>query len=120
MSNYASETIVEPVTLETLDAREHGAYEVLVELCEATGLELHPEPRGRHVPYLDLELAGPDAAESIGKHGHTLDAFQYLATLIIGRRVGSEVRVILDAGGYRHRRAETLVQLAQDYARQVK
>ncbi len=120
MSNYASEPSIEPVSMDTLDAREHGAFEVMEEMCRATGLEVRPEPRGRHVPYLDIELVGPDAADTLGRHGHTLDAFQYLANLIIGRRVGPEVRVILDAGDYRARRAETLIQLAADYAKQVK
>ena len=52
--------------------------------------------------------------------GSSLDALQYLCNLVINRRLGPEIRLILDASGYRERRAETLRKLAFEYANQVK
>ena len=120
MSERVGLEAAEPLSSEGLDAREHGAVEVLQEICGACGLAIQPEPKGRHAPYLDVELIGEDVAETLGRHGQSLDALQYLANLIIGRRVGPEVRVILDAGGYRARRSETLTNLAREFAAQVR
>ncbi len=120
MAEPVEEQAAEPLTLEALDGREQEALEILGEICRASGMDIRPEPRLRHAPYLDVELVGEDVASTLGRHGQSLDALQYLANLIIGRRVGSEVRIILDAGGYRARRAQTLTALAKDYAAQVK
>ena len=48
--------------------------------------------------------------------GQSLDALQMLTNMILSRRVGSDVRLMLDADSYRERRAETLRGIAQDYA----
>lgn len=107
---------VEPVTTEMLNAYEQGAMEVVTEVCRVSGLDVQPEPRGRHTPYLDVELVGSDAGEAFGRHGQALDSLQYLVNLVVSRKVGPDVRLILDADGYRRRRAERLVALAQEYA----
>ncbi len=120
MTDRGGSDAAEPLSSDGLEARESGAVEVLQEICRASGLSIDAEARGRHAPYLDVELVGEDVAATLGRHGQSLDALQYLANLIIGRRVGPEVRVILDAGGYRARRAETLTNLARDFAAQVK
>jgi len=104
----------------SLNPSERAALNILAEICQASGLDVRPALRNVHPPYLDIELVGGDVAATLGRNGPTLDALQYLANLVIRRRVDSEVRVVLDAGGYRARRAETLVRLARDYAAQVK
>jgi len=110
----------DPDQPESLTHDEEEALRVMRELCEASGLQMNAELRARHAPYLDVELTGPDAPATFGRHGQPLDALQYLANLIIARRVAGEVRVILDAGGYRARRADTLTRLAREYAAEVK
>lgn len=103
-----------------LGAREQGAFEILEEICEATGLLLRPVVHGVNGQYVEIELVGDDAALSFGRNGKSLDALQYLANLIIGRRVGSDVRVLLDAANYRARRTEALITLARELAATVK
>jgi spoIIIJ-associated protein len=100
--------------------REQAALEILEEICRAMEMDIRPEPREFHDPYLDVELVGEDAAAAFGRFGKRLDALQYLANLIIGRQTDSDVRLVLDADGYRARRTETLRQLALDYAAEVK
>jgi spoIIIJ-associated protein len=72
----------------------------------------------------DEELAvvcdGADLALLIGRHGQTIDAIQYLANAFVHRR-GDEHRrrVVIDAAGYRERRAAALQALAQRSAEQA-
>jgi spoIIIJ-associated protein len=110
----------EKVTTDGLDAREQGAIEILQEICDASGLDLMAQPLTRHSPYLDVELTGSSAPSTFGRHGYSLDALQYLSNLIISKRIGPDVRVILDAAGYRERRATSLIELAREFAEQVK
>src|SRR5207237_131948 len=85
MTEQSGSEAAEPLTSDSLEAREHGAVEVLQEICSASGLTLDAEPRARHAPYLDVELVGEDVTATLGRHGQSLDALQYLANLIIGR-----------------------------------
>jgi spoIIIJ-associated protein len=77
------------------------------------------------IVYLDIE--GEDVGILIGKHGQTLQSFQYLLNLTLNNRVhetdGDErdaLRVIVDAGGYRLRRAQSLEQAARNAASRAK
>jgi spoIIIJ-associated protein len=102
------------------DERDLAALETVRELCEASELDMEPEIRGVEGSYLKVELVGEDAVRIFGAHGRMLDALQFLANLIISRRLGPGVRVLLDAGGYRERRMQMLVELAREYAAEVK
>ena len=65
-------------------------------------------------------LTGPDLAVLIGRHGQTIDAIQYLANAILRRdRETAHKHVVIDASGYRARRAsnlETLVRRSAERA----
>jgi spoIIIJ-associated protein len=64
--------------------------------------------------------AGADLGRLIGKHGHTIDAIQYVVNAIVSRRLGDErMPVVIDAGGYRARRHAALTALAERSARRV-
>jgi spoIIIJ-associated protein len=56
--------------------------------------------------------SGPDVGRLIGHHGQTIDALQYLANAM-ARSQGLEAHVVIDAAGYRTRRASTLERLAR-------
>ena len=65
-------------------------------------------------------LVGHDLGVLIGRHGQTIDALQYLANAIAHRSHGDErIRVIVDAAGYRARRAATLESVARRAAEQA-
>ncbi len=104
----------------TPDARDQEALDIVHDICDISGLDMAAECTGKEQAYLQIELVGADASETFGKHGKSLDALQYLVNLIVARRVGSEVRVMLDAGGYRERRIAALTAMAQEYAAQVR
>jgi spoIIIJ-associated protein len=53
-------------------------------------------------------LTGDDLGRFIGHHGHTIDAVQHVAQRVILQAGGTGLRVVIDAAGYRDRRAEVL------------
>jgi spoIIIJ-associated protein len=62
------------------------------------------------------EFVGDDLGLLIGHHGQTIDAIQHLAYRIAFRRCGAPVRVVVDAAGYRERRAVALRAAADQAA----
>jgi len=65
-------------------------------------------------------VTGNDLGVLIGRHGQMIDALQYLANSIAHRAVGEERRrIVVDAAGYRARRAATLETLARRSAEQA-
>ena len=65
-------------------------------------------------------VSGHDLGVLIGRHGQMIDALQYLANTIAHRAVGEDRRrIVIDAAGYRARRATTLESLAQRSAEQA-
>ncbi|MFC4402329.1 RNA-binding cell elongation regulator Jag/EloR [Gracilibacillus xinjiangensis] len=61
---------------------------------------------------ITCELSGEKIAMLIGKRGQTLNAIQYLAQLAIHQFADKYYTVVVDAEGYRARRKDTLIQLA--------
>jgi spoIIIJ-associated protein len=65
-------------------------------------------------------VSGNDLGVLIGRHGQMIDALQYLANAVAHRAVGDERRrIVIDAAGYRARRAVTLESLARRSAEQA-
>lgn len=67
-----------------------------------------------------LEIRGKDDPFSIGKKAQTLDAIQYLVNRIVARTHPGGERIIVDAEGYRKRRAEQLKSIAHQVAQRVR
>jgi len=63
-----------------------------------------------------VTCSGEDLGLFIGKHGQTIDAIQYLANAV-ARAEGGEHEIIVDAAGYRARRAASLEAVASRSAR---
>jgi spoIIIJ-associated protein len=64
--------------------------------------------------YADLE--GDDLGLLIGRHGQMIDAIQHIAYRVAGRGASSRKRVVVDAAGYRERRAVALRAAADQAA----
>ncbi len=58
-------------------------------------------------------IVGGDVSVLIGRHGHTLDSLQHLATSLVRRSADAPRRVVVDGGGYRQRRASTVDGIAR-------
>ncbi len=66
-----------------------------------------------------VNITGKDTGTIIGKRGQTLDAIQYLASIVANKESSEYVRVILDAENYRSKRERTLMNLANRLAGKV-
>jgi spoIIIJ-associated protein len=66
-----------------------------------------------------LELHGEPLRVLIGKRGKTLESLQELVNLVANRKGFRPVQFLLDAGGYRKQREETLIAFAGRMAAKV-
>lgn len=72
---------------------------------------------GRDALVVDIE--GDDLSILIGPHAETLNALQYIASLIVGKELGHSVTLVVDVQGYRKRRSQQIRQIALRMADQA-
>jgi spoIIIJ-associated protein len=89
--------------------------ELLEEIVDGLGLDVDVDVR-EEGEVLSGRLEGEDVGLFIGRHGQTIDAVQHLAQRIVFPDGPSSVRVVVDANGYRDRRADALRAEADDAA----
>jgi spoIIIJ-associated protein len=65
------------------------------------------------------DIGGDDLGLLIGRHGATIDALQYIAAIVVNGDRRERRQVIVDAEGYRDRRAAALSALADRTAQKV-
>jgi spoIIIJ-associated protein len=89
--------------------------ELLERIAEGVGVDARVEV-GEDDDGINAEFVGQDLGLLIGHHGQTIDAIQHLAYRIAFRRCGAPLRVMVDAAGYRERRAVALKAAADQAA----
>jgi spoIIIJ-associated protein len=94
---------------------DEALEELLEEITDALGLDVRVEVEDRN-GVLTGRVEGEDVGLFIGRHGQTIDAVQHLAQRIVFPGGPSPSRVVVDADGYRERRAEVLREDADDAA----
>ena len=92
--------------------------ELLEEIVDGLGLEVEIEIEQRE-GVLVVRVVGEDVGLFIGRRGQTIDAVQHLAQRIVFPDGPSPVRVVIDADGYRERRAQSLRADAEDAAEEA-
>lgn len=101
---------------ETPEEAEATAYVAAV----LSGVGIHGKISSyREENTLHIDVSGDDCGAAIGRHGETLEAIQYLASLVANKVSQDRVRVILDIGGYRRRREIALISIAEKAAEKV-
>lgn len=65
---------------------------------------------------LILDINNVDLAILIGRHGRTLEALQYIFTILVNHRLGFRYPVIIDIEGYKNRRRQKLESIARNSA----
>jgi spoIIIJ-associated protein len=68
---------------------------------------------------IHVDIRGNDLSVLIGRRSETLSAFQYIASLIVGKETQQFVQLTVDVEGYRDRRERQLIQMAKRMADQV-
>lgn len=69
---------------------------------------------------LKLDIEGSNMGIVIGRRGQTLDALQYLTSLVVNRNTEDYTRIVLDTENYRDKREKSLVNLANKLAYRAK
>lgn len=70
-------------------------------------------------PTIFIDILGRDLGMLIGRRGDNLSQLQYMVNLLCNKKIGDWTRVVVDVEGYRVRREESLIGLAERVARQV-
>ncbi len=98
--------------------QEEKALQILSKIVESINREAEIRVASSNQEYTIFEIVNTDPAIIIGKHGHTLDAIQYLVNLITNKESRQEKRriYIVDIDGYRKRREESLQRYAREKA----
>jgi spoIIIJ-associated protein len=94
---------------------EDAIRELLELLVENLGLDAEVDVR-QEGDTVTGALIGDELGLFIGRHGQTIEAVQHLAQRIAFRGRPSDVRVVIDAAGYRDRRASALRREADEAA----
>lgn len=109
-----------PVSEECMKKAEELATSFISGLMEKMGIEgqvtVLPQTE---CDQLRLELSGPDMGPIIGRRGDTLDAIQYLGSLVLNNALDEHVRLSVDTENYREKRSESLERLARKMAMKV-
>lgn len=67
-----------------------------------------------------VTLSGKGIGSIIGHRGETLDAIQHLTSFVVNNDVEERIRVSVDAEGYRKKREQSLVSLAEKMAEKAR
>ncbi len=121
-----SASISAPKTLEraetdpVLDAAEEVVSKMLHHLGMKAQVSAHyDEASTDDRRSIHVEVHGKDLTALIGKQAETLNAFQYVAALIVGKQTQKWVQLIVDVEGYRKRRADQVKKIAMRVVEQV-
>jgi spoIIIJ-associated protein len=119
----STQSAPEPVVID--EATQERALDLAQEFLDRMGMEAQVHlADDASSSNLNIEIEGDDVGILIGKHGQTLQAFQYLLNVTLNNHLESErdksVRVLVDAGGYRARRSHSLEQSAREAAARAK
>ena len=102
-----------------LDATEATISKLLFHMGMQAQVSAHyGESRDDRHPIM-VDIRGNDLGVLIGRRGETLNAFQYIASLMVGKETQEFIQLIVDVEGHRDRRERQLRQLARRMAEQV-
>jgi spoIIIJ-associated protein len=101
------------------------AQQIVEELLErmrvrASVKARYVQPQDSHdQPVILVDIQGDDLSILIGRRSETLNALQYITSLIVGKELGHWTPLMIDVQGYRTRRERSLRQLARRMADQA-
>lgn len=131
-SQKETQVVVSPSDNEFEDDHESShdpvlevAKEVVAELLEK--MHVTAQVTTKYVPPSDdhdrkmvmVEIQGRDLSILIGRRSETLNALQYITSLIVAKEHGEWIPLMIDVQGYRERRERQLRVLARRMAEQV-
>jgi spoIIIJ-associated protein len=115
--------IGEPIDLEMTNIEtvvKDTVSELLQKMDVQAGVtveKLYQEDEDRQIVYVNIE--GSDLSFLIGRRAETLNALQYITSLMVNKKLNQWVPLQLDIQNFRHRREIELQKLARRMAEQV-
>src|SRR5690606_8631976 len=107
------------VELELIPDPKEEAERFIQDVAKAMGLHVQLAwTESKEGLQLAISCDG-DLGMIIGRRGQTLDALQYLVTIVANRYSDSHIRIVLDAENFRERRRKTLEELSERLAGRV-
>jgi spoIIIJ-associated protein len=98
-----------------IDVAGSRVHELLERIVDAVGVDATVQVE-EDAEEVRAQLEGDDLGLIIGRHGQVIDAIQHIAYRIACRGATSRKRVVVDAAGYRERRAVALRAAADQAA----
>ena len=114
-----TEPVMPAIDMDSLkDLEEHEGLTFLQNVIKEMGLEINVVGKtdGKDIFFF---MDGKDSGTIIGKRGATLDAIQYLTSLVVNKEGSDYIRVVVDAENYRAKREKSLEKLAVRLADKV-
>ena len=113
----------EPLSPDSLTPEQQAAVkrvqDYVAAVYEKLGVTVTTTPKVQENGIL-LEISSNSRGGTIiGRRGETLDAMQYLSSIIANKGEEDYCRIILDSNGYREKRRQTLEHLAERLAKTV-
>ena len=102
--DFAEETVSKLLHYMNLEAQVSAYYE-----------ETNREDRKT----IHVDIHGNDLGILIGRRSETLNAFQYISSLMVGKEAQQWVQLVIDVEGYRDRRENQLRRMARRMAEQA-
>lgn len=95
------------------------AYNYIVDILKGMGIETTNVTLTENEDGAVINIEGDDTGSIIGRRGETLDALQYLASMVCNKADKEYYRITIDSCGYREKRKATLEELAKKIAASV-
>ena len=97
-------------TINIILEKMHVSADVMVKMGESDSNRVKP---------VLIDIEGKDLSFLIGRKAETINALQYITSLIVSRELGRWVPLLIDVQNYRKRRDDELRKLARRIADQV-
>lgn len=117
-ADNTDEAIEEDRVLRTSRETVKELLEKMKVFARVTAHYTEPEESGDERQVL-VDINGDDLSILIGRRSETLNALQYIASLIVSKELETWVPLVIDIQGYRSRRTRQLQQLARRMAEQA-
>ena len=98
---------------------EGTAKEILLNIIEKMGIDCSIKNIKEGSNRLYIELESKQSGLIIGRKGRTLEALQFLLSLMINNQLGSDKKIILDIESYRDKRERAIRKISKDAAHRV-
>ena len=110
---------IKPLTPDEAKEACEKATEFLNSVFESMSLDVKVNAALEGEDTILVKLDGENIGIVIGKRGDTLDALQYLTSLVVNKKTENYIKVTLDTENYREKRNEALLGLSQRLAAKV-